>query len=417
MQPRSRTADAPMNKVCIDEIDLQGKRVLLRADFNVPVKNGAVTDDTRIRESLTTIRYACERGGRVILCSHRGRPRGRAIPELSLKPVAAHLSRLLGQSVAMAGDCVGDAVEAHVAQMRSGELLLLENLRFHIGEEENEEGFARRLAELCEIYVNDAFGVAHRAHASTVGVPRFVKVAAAGFLLRQEVECLGKVLRAPVHPFVAIVGGAKVSDKIGAMKSLIGKVDTLLIGGAMAYTFLRAVGHPVGRSFVEEDKLEVAREIMRVARQAKVAFLLPPDHVVAERMESHGPTRVVEGPEISEGWMGLDIGPATREAFAAVIRGAKMVLWIGPLGAYETPPFHEGTWAVAKAVAESGAASIIGGGDTAAAVAQASVADKMTHISTGGGATLQFLEGRELPGIAALTDRPSSATLDDRSRG
>lgn len=393
------------NKVCIDDLALVNKRVLVRADFNVPLRDGGVTDDTRIRESLATIRYACDRGARVILCSHFGRPQGKVTHELSLKPVAARLSTLLGQSVTMAEDCVGDVVKAQVAKMQPGEVLLLENLRFHPEEEKNEEGFARRLAELCDIYVNDAFGATHRAHASTAGIARFVKVAAGGFLLRQEIEYLGKILTAPAHPFVAVLGGTKVSDKIGALKTLVGKVDTFLIGGVMAYTFLKAVGHPVGRSVVEEEKLEVAQETMRVARRAKVPFLLPPDHVIAERIASHVPTRLVDGPEIPEGWMALDIGPQTREAFTRVINGAKMILWIGPMGVFEVPPFHEGTWAVAKAVAESGATSIIGGGDTAAAVVQAGVADKMTHISTGGGASLQFLEGKELPGIAALSDK------------
>ncbi len=395
-----------MKKVCIDELELANKRIMIRVDFNVPLRDGGVIDDTRIRESLATIRHACDRGGKVILCSHLGRPQGRATPELSLKPVAVHLSTLLGQSVTMAEDCVGDVVKAQVAKMQPGEVLLLENLRFHAEEEKNEEGFARGLAELCDIYVNDAFGVAHRLHASTAGITRFVKVAVGGFLLRQEIEYLGRVLGAPVHPFVAVLGGAKVSDKIGALKNLIGKVDTFLIGGAMVYTFLRAVGYSVGRSFVEEEKLGVAQETMQAARRAKVAFLLPPDHVVAKRMASHVPTRVVEGPEIPDGWMALDIGPETREAFTAVIKGARTILWIGPMGVFEIPPFHEGTWAVARAIAESGTTSIIGGGDTAAAAIQAGVADKMTHISTGGGASLQFLEGRELPGIATLTDKP-----------
>ncbi|MFQ5989132.1 MAG: phosphoglycerate kinase [Candidatus Methylomirabilales bacterium] len=392
-------------KLSIDEVDLANKRVLIRVDFNVPLKDGGVTDDTRIRESLPTIRYAREQQARVILSSHLGRPKGKPSPAFSLRPVADHLSRLIEAPVGMAEDCIGEKVQTAVEALQPGGILLLENLRFHPEEEKNAEEFARALAGLCDLYVNDAFGAAHRAHASTVGVTRFVPVAACGFLLRKEIEYLGKLLTAPEDPFVAIMGGAKVSDKIGVLKNLIGKVDTFLLGGGMAYTFLKAVGSPVGQSLVEEDKLELARETMKAARAAKVAFLLPPDHVVAERIEPNAPTRVVDGPEIPEGWMALDIGPKTREAFATVIKGARTILWNGPMGVFETPPFHEGTWAVAAAVAASGGTSIIGGGDSAAAVVQAGVADKMSHISTGGGASLEFLEGKELPGIAALTDR------------
>ncbi|MFQ5656563.1 MAG: phosphoglycerate kinase [Candidatus Methylomirabilales bacterium] len=394
-----------MNKVCIDEITLSDRRVLIRVDFNVPLEGGRVADDTRIRESLPTIRYACGHGARVILCSHLGRPKGKASSELSLKPVADRLSELLGGPVAMTEDCVGTDVQAAVGRLNSGEVVLLENLRFHSEEEKNAEDFARALAGLCDVYVNDAFGAAHRAHASTAGIVRFVPAAACGFLLRKEIDHLGKILTSPEHPFVAVLGGAKVSDKIGVVKNLIGKVDTFLFGGGMAYTFLRAVGHPVGKSVVEEDKLELARETMKAARAAKVAFLPASDHVIAERIERNTPTRVVAGPDIPEGWMALDIGPQTREAFAVVIQGARTILWNGPMGVFETPPFHEGTWAVASAVAASGGTSIIGGGDTAAAVVQAGVADKMTHVSTGGGASLEFLEGKELPGIAALPNK------------
>ena len=393
------------NKVCIDEVELKGKRVLIRVDFNVPLKDGQVTDDTRIRESLPTIRYAREQRAKVILCSHLGRPKGKPSPAFTLRPVAEHLSQLLAAPVRTAEDCIGEEVHAAVKTLQPGEVLLLENLRFHPEEEKNAEEFARALAGLCDVYVNDAFGAAHRAHASTAGITRFVSVAACGFLLRKEIEHLGKLLTAPEHPFVAIMGGAKVSDKIGVLKNLIGKVDTFLLGGGMAYTFLKAVGGSVGKSLVEEDKMELARETMKAARAAKVAFLPAADHVVAERIEPNAPTRVVDGPEIPEGWMALDIGPKTREAFAVIIRGARTILWNGPMGVFETPPFHEGTWAVAAAVAASGGTSIIGGGDTAAAVVQAGVADKMTHISTGGGASLEFLEGKELPGIAALTDK------------
>ena len=393
------------NKVCIDELDLDNKRVLIRVDVNVPLEAGRVADDTRIRESLPTIRYARDHKAKVILCSHLGRPKGKPSPALSLRPVAEHLSTLLEAPVAMAEDCIGEGVEAAVARLQPGAVLLLENLRFHPEEEQNAENFARALGGLCDVYVNDAFGAAHRAHASTVGVARFVPIAACGFLLRKEIEQLGTLLTAPDHPFVAILGGAKVSDKIGVMKNLIGKIESFLLGGAMAYTFLRAVGHSVGASRVEEDKLDVARETMKAARAENVAFLLPSDHIVAERIESNAPTRVVDGPEIPEGWMALDIGPKTREAFAAVIRGARTILWNGPMGVFETPPFHEGTWAIAAAVAASGGTSILGGGDTISAAVHAGLADKMTHLSTGGGASLEFLEGRELPGIAALTEK------------
>ncbi|MFQ5962400.1 MAG: phosphoglycerate kinase, partial [Candidatus Methylomirabilales bacterium] len=371
------------NKVCIDELELNGKRVLIRVDLNVPLEVGRVADDTRIRESLPTIRYARDHKAKVILCSHLGRPKGKPSPALSLRPVAEHLSKLLEAPVAMAEDCIGEGVEAAVARLQPGGVLLLENLRFHPEEEQNVENFARALAGLCDVYVNDAFGAAHRAHASTAGVARFVPIAASGFLLRKEIEQLGTLLTAPDHPFVAILGGAKVSDKIGVMKNLIGKVESFLLGGAMAYTFLRAVGHSVGKSKVEEDKLDVARETMKAARAGKVAFLPPSDHIVAERIESNAPTRVVDGPEIPEGWMALDIGPKTREAFAVVIRGARTKLWNGPMGVFETPPFHEGTWAIAAAVAASGGTSILGGGDTVSAAVHAGLADKMTHLSTG----------------------------------
>lgn len=393
------------NKVCIDAVELNGKRVLIRVDFNVPLEQGRVTDDTRIRETLPTIRYARHQKARVILCSHLGRPKGKPSSELSLRPIAARLSELLGEPVGMAEDCVGDAVHEAVAKLRPGEVLLLENLRFHPEEEQNGAEFSRALAGLCDVYVNDAFGAAHRAHASTAGIAHFVPVAASGFLLKREVEHLGKLLTAAAHPFVAILGGAKVSDKIGVVKNLIGKVESFLVGGAMAMTFLKAAAHATGTSRVEADKLDVARATMEAARAAKVGFRLPSDHVVAERIAPDAPRRVVEGPDVPEGWMALDIGPKTRETFVGEIRGARTILWNGPMGVFEVPPFHEGTWAVAAAIAASGGTSILGGGDTVAAAVHAGVADKMTHLSTGGGASLEFLEGRELPGIAALTDR------------
>lgn len=393
------------NKVCIDELEIAGRRVLIRVDFNVPLEGGRVADDTRIRESLPTIRYARDQESKVILCSHLGRPKGKPSPALSLGAVARHLSTLLDAPVAMAEDCIGEGVRVSVARLQPREVLLLENLRFHPEEEQNGDDFARALGELCDVYVNDAFGAAHRAHASTAGITRFVPVAASGFLLKKEVEHLGKILTAPEHPFVAVLGGAKVSDKIGVVKNLIGKVDTFLLGGAMVYTFLRAAGHSVGKSRVEEDKLELAKETMQATRDAKVRFLLASDHVITKQIEPDALSRVVDGPAIPDGWMGVDIGPKTQEAFASAIRGARTILWNGPMGVFETPPFQAGTWAIAAAIAASGGTSVIGGGDTVAAVTQAGVADKMTHISTGGGASLEFLEGRDLPGIAALTDR------------
>jgi len=393
-----------MNKICVDEVDLQGKRVFIRVDFNVPLDAaGEVADDTRIRAALPTIRYALERGAKVLLASHLGRPKGKD-PTFSLKPVAFRLSQLLGKPVPLAEDCVGEAVKTRIAQMRSGDLLMLENVRFHPEEERNDEAFARALAELCDLYVNDAFGAAHRAHASTEGIARFVPVAAAGFLMKKELEYLEKVLTAPEHPFVAILGGAKVSDKVGVVRHLLPKVDLLLIGGAMAYTFLKAQGVGVGNSRWEEERLREAQAVLEQAGGAGVPLLLPVDHVIAEKVEAGAPTRVVEG-AIPDGWIGLDIGPKTREVFAGRIEGARMIFWNGPMGVFELPPFRAGTLAVAQAVAASGALSIVGGGDSVAAVTGMGLADRITHLSTGGGATLEFIEGRLLPGVAALTDR------------
>ena len=395
-----------MAKVSIADLDLKGKRVLIRVDFNVPLNDKQeVTDDTRIRAALPTIRYAVDHGAKVLLISHLGRPKGKVVPSMSLAPVAACLSRLLGQPVRMASDCIGDAVKVMVAALAPGQVLMLENCRFHPGDEKNDEAMSRALAELADVFVNDAFGAAHRAHASTVGVTRFVPVSACGFLMAKEVEYLGRALTNPTHPFVAVLGGAKVSDKIGVLKNLVSKVDALLVGGGMAYTFLKAQGMEVGTSLLESDKLEVATQILNGARAKGVTFLLPMDHVIAEKAQATAATRTADSTAIPPGWMGLDIGPKAREAFGKLIKGAKTVVWNGPMGVFELAPFREGTFAVARAIAASGAISIVGGGDSVAAVTQAGVADKMTHISTGGGASLEFLEGIELPGVAALTNK------------
>ncbi len=398
-----------MAKLSIADLALAGKRVLMRVDFNVPLSEAReVTDDTRIRAALPTIRHAVEQGARVALISHLGRPKGKVVPALSLAPAAARLGELLGRPVPLAPDCIGAPVKAAVAALPPGGVLMLENCRFHAGDEQNDEAMSRALAELCDVFVNDAFGAAHRAHASTVGVTRFVPVSAAGFLMAKEIAYLGQAVQQPVHPFVAILGGAKVSDKIGVLKNLVTKVDVLLVGGGMAYTFLKAQGLEVGASLLEADKLEVAREILEAARARGVTFLLPADHVIAEKVDAQAPTRVAESTGLPAGWMGLDIGPRAREAFATAIRAAKTIVWNGPMGVFELPPFAQGTLAVARAVAASGATSIVGGGDSVAAVTQAGLADKITHISTGGGASLEFLEGIELPGVAALTEKKSN---------
>lgn len=394
-----------MNKMSVADIDVAGKRVFVRADFNVPMDSDLnITDDRRITAALPTIQHLVNRGAKVILSSHLGRPKGKRVDSMSLAPVAQRLSELLGKEVRMLNDCIGPEVAEAVGRMRPGDVVLLENLRFYNEEEANDPDFSKQLASLADIYVNDAFGTAHRAHASTEGITRYLP-SVAGFLVQKEIEVMGKALSNPDRPFVAILGGAKVSTKIDVIKNLLDKVDTLIIGGGMTYTFMKARGHSVGKSLLEADKLDTAREIERLAEEKGVKLLLPVDNVIADDFSATANTRVVEGGEIPDGWEGLDIGPKTIALFVDEIKRTKTIIWNGPVGAFEMEPFAVGTRAVAEAMAKSGAVTIVGGGDSAAAVEQMGFADKMTHVSTGGGASLEFLEGRELPGIAALNDR------------
>lgn len=396
-----------LNKKSIEDIDVSNKRVLARCDFNVPLKDGVITNDKRIVAALPTIKYLIEHGAKLILCSHLGRPKEGWEPEFSLAPVAKRLSELLGKEVVMAKDVIGEDAKAKAAALKPGDVMLLENVRYHKEEKKNDPAFAKELASLAEIYVNDAFGAAHRAHASTAGVADYLP-AVCGYLMQKEIDFIGGTIENPKHPFVAILGGAKVSDKIGVIENLIDKVDTLIIGGGMAYTFMRAMGNTTGTSICEEDKLDLARDLMNKARAKGVNFLIPVDNIVAREYDENSVFMRIYSDAIPDGWMGLDIGPTTQELFAKTLKGAGTVIWNGPMGVSEWENFAAGTRAVAQAIAdesEKGAISVIGGGDSVAAITKLGYADKMSHISTGGGASLEFMEGKKLPGIECLMDK------------
>lgn len=398
-----------MNRLTIKDLDLRGRRVFIRVDFNVPLKGGVVTDDTRIRETLPTLKLAVEKGGRLVLASHLGRPKGGPDPKYSLKPVAEKLEELIGKPVAFASDCVGPDAEAKSNALKDGDILLLENVRFHPEEEKNGEEFSKKLAALCDgLFVCDAFGSAHRAHASVVGITRFVKQSAAGLLMEKELAYIGKAITNPTRPFVAILGGAKVSDKIDVVENLMKIADTMLIGGGMAYTFLKAQGLPIGKSLVEEDKIDLAKKLLAEAKQKNFKLFLPVDHVVAQELKADAPAKTIDVSATPSDQMGLDIGPKTVATYRAEIARAKTIVWNGPMGVFEMPAFSKGTLEVAKAVAAAttaGATSIVGGGDSVAAIHQSDVAKQISHISTGGGASLEFLGGTKLPGVEALTNK------------
>ncbi len=393
-----------LNKKTVEDIQVSGKRVLVRCDFNVPLKDGVITSDKRIVSSLPTIKYLLDNNAKVILCSHLGRPKGEVVPEFSLAPVAARLSELLGKEVKMATDVVGESAKALAASLNDGDVMLLENVRYEKGETKDDPELSKAFASLADIFVNDAFGSAHRAHSSTTGVADYIP-AVCGYLIQKEISFIGGALENPQRPFVAILGGAKVSDKIGVITNLLDKVDTLIVGGGMAYTFMKYLGHNIGTSLLEADKVELAGEMMAKAKEKGVNFLIPVDNKVGKEYDPNTEAMVVDSDDIPEGWMGLDIGPKSQEIFANAIKGAGTVIWNGPMGVSEWENFAAGTVAVANAVAESGAISIIGGGDSAAAVQKLGFADKMSHISTGGGASLEYMEGKELPGIAALNEK------------
>jgi len=397
-----------VNKLTIDDIELSGKKVLTRVDFNVPIKNGVVGDDTRVKAALPTIKKIISSGGKAILMSHLGRPKGQVKSEYSLKPVAARLSELLDLGVKFVDDCVGPEVEKSVNSLNQGEVLLLENLRFHKEETDNDPGFSAKLAKLGDIYVNDAFGTAHRAHSSTEGVTKFIKPSVAGYLMQKEIEYLGRALAKPDRPFVAIIGGAKISGKIDVIKNLLSKVDTLLIGGGMIFTFYKAQGLTIGKSLLEPDKIGEADELLKFKLPGKTRMILPEDILIADSLEKPFQVKTVNKDKIPDGWLGVDIGQAARNAFSGFIKDAKTIIWNGPMGIFETDEFAGGTLAIAKAIAvatDSGAVSVVGGGDSVAALTQMGLQDKVTHASTGGGASLEFLEGKTLPGLAALTER------------
>ena len=397
-----------MAKLTLNDVEVKGKKVLMRVDFNVPIENGKITDDNRIVQALPSIKHVIENGGLLILTSHLGRPAGEFDPEFSLKPAADHLVTLIDADVHFAEDCIGDKAESVISKADFGDVVVLENVRFHPEEKKNDEEFSKKLAAHGDLFVNDAFGSSHRAHASVAGVTRYLQPAVSGYLLEKEIKYLEESINDPERPFVAILGGAKVSDKIGVIENLLSKVDTIIVGGGMTYTFYKAKGWPIGNSLVEEDKVELAKDLLEKAEKAGVKFMLPMDSVVAKEFKNDAEHKVVDEDGIEDGWMALDIGPQSALAFGNVIKGAKTVVWNGPMGVFEMENFADGTFAVAEALADAtkfGATTIIGGGDSAAAIKAAGLMDKVSHVSTGGGASLEYLEGKELPGVASLTEK------------